>query len=395
MAVSQASQSQIDFDAVREYRLERTRSQLKEHGFASAVLFDPLNVRYATSVGIAFIYNLHVSFRWALVPVESAPVVWEYGEAMHVGRERFSGDLRAAPSWTFFGSGRNTARDAKAFAAEIKSELGARGLAGERLAVDRLETVAFLALLDAGLEIGDAQPALEEARAVKCPEELDIIRRNMRATDAAIEALRATIEPGRTELEVWTAFMSAALGRGAEYSETRLLSSGPRTNPWMQEVTGRVIEDGDLVGFDTDLVGEDGYLCDISRTYLCGNHATDEQKRLYNQAYEYVHGNIPDMRAGASFAELGERLRERLPAELDSLRYPFIAHGSGLADEYPCIKWDNHHPGVLEPGMVMSVECYAGVEGGREGVKLEEQVVITDSEPEILSAAPYDDLLLG
>jgi Xaa-Pro aminopeptidase len=261
--------------------------------------------------------------------------------------------------------------------------------------VDRLETVAFLALLDAGLEIGDAQPALEEARAVKGPGELDIIRRNMRATDAAIDALRATIEPGRTELEIWTAFMSSALGHGAEYSETRLLSSGPRTNPWMQEVTRRVVEDGDLVGFDTDLVGEDGYLCDISRTYLCGDKPTDDQRRLYNVAYEYVHGNLPDMRAGASFEELGERLKQRLPAEFEALRYPFIAHGSGLADEYPCIKWDNHHPGELEPGMVMSVECYAGAQDGRDGVKLEEQVVITESEPEILSAAPYDDLLLG
>jgi Xaa-Pro aminopeptidase len=395
MTISQAPQAAIDYEAVSAYRLERARAGLRRHGFAAALLFDPLNVRYTTSVGVALVWNLHVSFRWVLVPVESAPVLWDYSEAMHVARERFSGDLRPAPAWTFFGSGSNTARDAKGFATAVRAELAARGLATERLAVDRLETVAFLALLDAGIEIGDAQPALEEARAVKSPEELDIIRRNMRACDRAMEALRATIEPGRTELEMWSAYMSAALRFGAEYSETRMLSSGPRTNPWMQEVAGRVVADGDLVALDTDLIGEDGYLCDISRTYLCGNTATDEQRRLYNQAYEYVHGNLPDLRAGASFEELGQRLKKRLPPELEPLRYPFIAHGSGMGDEYPCIKWDNHHAGVMEPGMVMSVECYAGVPGGRQGVKLEEQVVITESDPEILSAAPYDDLLLG
>jgi len=395
MAMSHAPQTAIDFAAVSAYRLERARARLREHGFAAALLFDPLNVRYTTSVGIALVWNLHVSFRWALVPVESAPVLWDYSEAMHVARGRFPGDLRPAPAWTFFGSGSNTARDAKAFATEIKAELAARGLAGERLAIDRLETVAFLALLDAGIEIGDAQPALEEARAIKSPGELDIIRRNMRACDLAMDALHAAIDPGRTELELWSAYMSAALRLGAEYSETRMLSSGPRTNPWMQEAALRVVENGDLVALDTDLIGEDGYLCDISRTYLCGNKATDEQRRLYNQAYEYVHGNLPDLRAGASFEELGERLKKRLPPELEPLRYPFIAHGSGMGDEYPCVKWDNHHAGVLEPGMVMSVECYAGVQGGTQGVKLEEQVLVTESGAEILSAAPYDDLLLG
>src|SRR6202044_1900652 len=133
-----------------------------------------------------------------------------------------------------------------------------------------------------------------------------IIRRNLRRTDIAIEALRAAIAPGRTELEIWSAFMASSLQQGAEYAECRLLSSGPRTNPWMQEVTRRVVADGDLVAFDTDLVGEDGYLSDVSRTYLCGSTPTDEQRRLYATAYEYVHGNLPDLRAGASFEELGE-----------------------------------------------------------------------------------------
>jgi Xaa-Pro dipeptidase len=49
-----------------------------------------------------------------------------------------------------------------------------------------------------------------------------------------------------------------------------------------------------------------------------------------------------------------------LPNEFHPLRYPFIAHGSGLIDEYPCVKFDNHHEGQIEAGMVMSVEAYSG-----------------------------------
>ena len=66
----------------------------------------------------------------------------------------------------------------------------------------------------------------------------------------------------------------------AETIETRLLSSGPRTNPWMQECGHRTIEAGDLVAFDTDMIGPHGYCADISRTYLCGPGApTAEQRR--------------------------------------------------------------------------------------------------------------------
>jgi Xaa-Pro dipeptidase len=99
----------------------------------------------------------------------------------------------------------------------------------------------------------------------------------------------------------------------------------------MQEATNRVVEDGDLVAFDTDLIGERGYLTDVSRPYLCGNgRATDEQRRLYQAAYAYVHDSVPEFRPGASFEELGHKRGSRLPEEFHPLRYPFIAHGSGL-----------------------------------------------------------------
>jgi Xaa-Pro dipeptidase len=123
--------------------------------------------------------------------------------------------------------------------------------------------------------------------------------------------------------------------------------------------------------------------------------ATDEQRRLHEIAYEYVHGNIPEIRPGASFRELGQILGGRLPREFQALRYPFIAHGSGMVDEYPGIKFDNHHDGEIEVGMVLSVEAYVGEVGGAEGVKLEEQILIAETANELLSSAPYDMRLMS
>ena len=149
------------------------------------------------------------------------------------------------------------------------------------------------------------------------------------------------------------------------------------------------------MAFDTDLVGRHGYLTDVSRTYLCGDRPpSDEQRRLHQVSYDFLHSCLPAFRPGASFAELGHRLARLLPEEFRAQRYPFIAHGTGLVDEYPCVNFCDHHEGELEAGMVMSIESYVGAVGGHEGVKLEEQLVVTPDGPELLSAAPYDARLL-
>ena len=68
-------------------------------------------------------------------------------------------------------------------------------------------------------------------------------------------------------------------------------------------------------------------------------------------------------------------------------------HGVGLADEYPSIKHEvdlaaKGYEGVLSPGMVICVESFIGVEGGREGVKLEEQVIISEVGVDRMSSLP-------
>jgi len=122
---------------------------------------------------------------------------------------------------------------------------------------------------------------------------------------------------------------------------------------------------------------------------------TDEQRRLYGIAYEFVYSAIPEFVPGASIRELGERLGSRLPDEFQTLRYPFVAHGSGLADEWPAIKYDDHHDGAIQAGMSLSVEAYVGAVGGRDGVKFEEQIIVTDGAPEIISRASHEERLLG
>jgi Xaa-Pro dipeptidase len=378
-----------------EYALARLRASLHRHDIAAALLIDPVNVRYASGTSTLPVWTMHAIDRYLLVPAEGEPVLWEYPSAPPDLLSPYPGlEVRAATAWSVFGYGEQAGNRAAAFAADVAGVLRDRGLAGDRIGVDRLDAYGFLALQAAGVHLVPAQLAVEQARSVKGAEEIELIRRSMAVADAAVAELYQALRPGMTENEAWGLLLGRAFARGAEFAECRLLSSGPRTNPWFHEAGDRAMESGDLVAFDTDLIGPAGYLADLSRTYLVGSSKPSaRQRRLYADAEAFLTDIIAELKPGAALDELGERLSRRLPTDYHAERYPFIAHGSGLADEYPVIAFQEHHAGEIEDGMVFSVEAYVGVEGDDEGLKLEEQVLVTSAGVEILSRAPHDEHL--
>lgn len=157
----------------------------------------------------------------------------------------------------------------------------------------------------------------------------------------------------------------------------------------------RPIEAADLVSFDTDLIGPYGYCSDISRAWVCGGKPSDEQRRLYAQAFEQIEHNIGVLRVGRSFGDVVKDSWS-IPNEFVFNRYSSMIHGVGLADEYPSIKYAQDfaakgYDGVLESGMTLCVESFIGVDNGREGVKLEEQqVLLTEHGVERISRGPYE-----
>ena len=155
----------------------------------------------------------------------------------------------------------------------------------------------------------------------------------------------------------------------------------------------RVIEKGDMVSVDTDLIGPYGYCCDISRSWICDEiKASDEQRRLYEAAIAQIEHNTALLKPGMTYREVAERAW-KVPDEFYQNRYSSVMHGVGLCDEYPAIKHlgdfeAKGYDGVIQPGMTLCVESYIGASGGHEGVKLEEQVLITEDGHEKLSNYP-------
>jgi Xaa-Pro aminopeptidase len=87
--------------------------------------------------------------------------------------------------------------------------------------------------------------------------------------------MRLELRPGITENELWSYMNQVNLKNGGEWNETRLLLSGQRTNPWYQECSMKPIEKGEIVAFDTDMIGPYGMCVDMSRTWVCGAKPTD------------------------------------------------------------------------------------------------------------------------
>ena len=155
-----------------------------------------------------------------------------------------------------------------------------------------------------------------------------------------------------------------------------------------------------MVSFDTDLIGPYGYCADISRAWVAGDgKPSDEQRTTYKLAAEQIDHNIALLKAGVSYREVSEKAWP-IPELYQAGRYGSLIHGIGLCDEYPSIK---HHvdfeskgyDGIFQENMTVCVESYIGAEGGREGVKLEEQVLITRDGIEQLSSFPLDEDLLA
>ena len=396
----QAGLTLPDLPHLREYRLFRLQQQIQAHDCAGLLLFDPLNIRYATDSSNMQLWITHNAARACFVPPQGKVILFDFHSCEHLSSHLpLVGEVRGGASFFYFETGDKTAEHAAHFAKEIQELMRIYGGDNKRLAVDKIEHVGYAALNQLGVNVLEGQVLTEHARAIKNENELNAMRCAIHACEQAMHEMRNAMRPGATENEVWAELHRGNIARGGEWIETRLLASGPRTNPWFQESGPRRMAAGEILAFDTDLVSTYGYCCDISRSWIVGDvPPTDTQKTLYQIAYEHIMTNIAMLQPGMRFDEATEKAH-RLPEAYRALRYGVLAHGIGLCDEYPCIRYpedvEKHgYDGTLEVGMTLCVEAYVGAEGGREGVKLEEQIVITETGTEILSRYPFEEAML-
>jgi Xaa-Pro aminopeptidase len=398
--ITDTEPTSVDTRKLRADRLARLRKMMREKEYAALLLFDPNNQRYATGSRNMFGYFLRNSTRYFFVPTEGPIILFEYPQSAHVST-RLETVQEARNSKIVWSSvaGRD-ADTARPFAAEIADLVREYGRGSKKLGLDRCGHLQALALERAGCDVTDCQQELLHVRRIKSDEEVVCLRLSMAASEFAVAAVRDAVRPGVSEQELFALMYGEIIRQGGEFVETRLLTSGPRTNPWFSEASGRRVRPGELVALDTDVIGCFGYFSDFSRTFHCGpGRPTGYQKMLYQLAYEQIHHNIEIVKPGLTYREVSEKAW-KIPEAFVERRYTSVMHGVGLHGETPFVAHAQDFStyggdGVLEPGMVVSVESYIGEVGGPEGVKLEEEVLITATGHEVISRFPFEECLLG
>ncbi|HAR51301.1 MAG TPA: peptidase M24, partial [Roseovarius nubinhibens] len=250
-----------DLQRMREFRWNRLTQAVVDRDYGGVLMFDPLNIRYATDSTNMQLWNAHNPFRALLVCADGYMVIWDYKNSPFlstfnplVREQRFGADL------FYFDRGDKVDVAADAFSNEVRTLIAEHGGGNMRLAVDKIMLHGLRALEAQGFEIMEGEELTEKTRAIKGPDEILAMRCAVHACETSVAAMerfaREAVPQGNTsEDDVWAVLHAENIKRGGEWIETRLLASGPRTNPWFQECGPRIIQNNEIISFDTDLIG--------------------------------------------------------------------------------------------------------------------------------------------
>jgi len=238
-------------------------------------------------------------------------------------------------------------------------------------------------------EIVPEREYFTEQRMVKEPEELAAIRAAIRCAETAFAQTVSMMKPGMTEKDIADEFAYRASRAGADrLAFDTIVGSGPRGALAHAFPTGRVIENGDMVVCDLG-VFMDGYCSDMTRTVLFGD-VSPAHRRIFDLVQESQDAAFAAVRPGVNAIEVENAHRIPFLREgLDDYALRGLGHGIGLEiHECPRVQIGVENT-VLAPGMVFTLEPGLYFPG-ECGVRTEDDVLVTETGVENLSATPHE-----
>ncbi len=397
----------INFAKMREYRLNRVKEAMKRHNIGTLVTWDAWNIRYISSV-YATVPCRWVEAQMCVLPVNGDPYVfgitsfspYAMRKELPWMKDKIWPQILETKMCT-------TVDEIMPVVDKIMEIATEHGLQNELIGIDGSQSELLLkeAFATKGAQIVDAKHPMFEARMIKCQEEIECCRLACANADAAFYAMQKAIVPGVTECELMGIGMKELYKNGADEVQEFVVASGPRTNPLHIDYTDRMVRPGDLVVIDINGNSYMGYKSCYYRTFCCGK-ATQEQKDLHKAARDMMYDCIDLIKAGRTTEEVMAKW-PKSPSHwgydnwLDVAGYA-LGHGLGISlHEKPVFRpasvlrekeLGQPHP-VLEEGMVLAIETWAGKRGGRDGVRLEENIVVTKDGYDLLTKYPIDHLI--
>jgi Xaa-Pro dipeptidase len=265
--------------------------------------------------------------------------------------------------------------------------------------MDVPDVTTLLALQRTGLEIVDSQPVMLEARKIKSEDELALLDHAAGIVDAVYEEIYRMLRPGVKESEIVAAAMRLLFELGSEHVEAINAISGDRCNPHPHTFSDRLIRPGDQAFFDI-IHSFMGYRTCYYRTFNVG-YATPAQIDAYTRCREWLDAAIELVRPGVTTDEIAAAWPTAEEIGMQDERAAFglqFGHGLGVGlYEFPMISrlHSLDAPAEIGVGMVFALETYCPATDGRSAARIEEEVVVTPTGPEVITRFPADELLVA
>jgi len=397
-------EERINYDRLRKERLQRAKAELDKSGAGALITWDEANIRYLTSYYVTTPMR-PAEVQCVFLPRNGEPILFGGGTPEETERRMpwMKGRVHPAISTFKFMAADEEHIAVLIFVDAVTKLLAKHGLEKETLAIDGTVCGLILnrAFDKANIKTMHGKPMMDAARMIKTADEIELMRITCGNSESAFAAIVDAIRPGIRECDLVGIGIKALYEEGADHTEDLVCMSGYNTNPYGWSFSDKPLRPGDLVYIDVDGNSYQGYKSCVYRTFCCGK-ATQEQKELYQECYEMLYAGISVMKDGATDHDILEKWPQS-PAYwgydnwIEVGAYVF-GHGLGLTlHDQPVIspyaKAVGMPPNELKEGMVIALETYTGKKGGKHGVRLEENILVTKDGFEILSRWPIKELM--
>ncbi|HKX17430.1 MAG TPA: Xaa-Pro peptidase family protein [bacterium] len=392
-------QGRVNFDRLRSDRLARAREMMDKHNLGALILFVGENVRYTTGVYQGNWKN-NIFIRYAVLPRGKEPVLFET-----VGSDLVCAQIDAPwlhevrPAITWKWSEGAEPEMAARMSGSIADVLRESGVHKEKIGIDIMDMVAYQALTKEGLNIVNGWPAMSQARVVKTADELECHKISAAHGDAAMYmAKHEWAQPGVREAEVCAKVNEYLYRSGFDFVYDIIVASGGNTSPYRRWHTDKIIRQGDLMIIDINAVGPGGYFIDFVRCWKVAAKPTQQEKDLYKECYESLYAAIGAVRAGATSADVAKHFPVYDDDKYGSVSLQQFAHSIGLSlyeGMWISRAYSLKYPAELKKNMYFAIETFAGHPGLPQTVRLEENIVVTDTGHERFTLCEHADDMMA
>ncbi|MBI3948147.1 MAG: aminopeptidase P family protein [Armatimonadetes bacterium] len=255
------------------------------------------------------------------------------------------------------------------------------------------ESYADLGEKLSGVALKPVKGMIEGMRLVKDADEIARLRGAAAILDACYRHVLPFLRPGMAEREIAVEIECFVRRQGAEREAFEsIVASGPLAASPHARATEKLIESGELVKMDFGAMFR-GYAGDITRTVAI-QRADAKQREVYGVVLEAQEAALAAIRPGAKGSDVDKVARDRIAARGYG---DYFGHGLGHSLGRSVHDGQAFSPTsevVLEPGMVVTVEPGVYIPGWG-GVRIEDDIVVTDAGCEVLTHAPKEFTIVG